>query len=117
MPTSALHDQDMNQRVALPTDLTDLSLAPVALALSRRLARLGTLASLDLVRAIALSTDHDPVPGRRGDLLIEMLDRDLDLHDWGLAWCPSGLRMSHNEHELVLGITPSLRDFLSEDEA
>ena len=107
----------MNQRVDLPTDLTDLSLAPVALALSRRLDKLGKLTSGELVHEIALSTDHDPVPGRRAELLMDMLDRDLDVREWKLAWCPSGLRMKHHDHSLVLGIAPSLRDFLTEDEA
>lgn len=105
----------MNQRVSLPTDLTDLTLAPVALALSRRLAEVGALVPGELFRAIAASTDHEPVPGRRGELLIQMLRRDVDVREWKLDWSPSGLRMSHHDHELVLGASPFLRDFLSED--
>lgn len=107
----------MNQRVDLPTDLTDLTLAPVALALSRRLRNLGKLTSGELFGEIALSTDHDPVPGRRGEMLIEMLDRDLDMREWQLEWCPSGPRMKRHDHCLLLGIAPSLRDLLTEDDA
>lgn len=107
----------MNQRVEFPTDLTDLTLAPVALAVSRRLDKLGKLTCGELVREIALSTDHDPVRGRRGELLIEMLDRDLDVRKWKLAWSPSGLQMKHHDHVLVLGVAPSLRDFLTKEAA
>lgn len=107
----------MNSRAALPTDLADLALAPVAIAVGRRLEKLGDLTYRELVLAISLGTDHDPVPGRRGELLLELLDRDLELHGWTLSWCPSGLRLQHHEHALVLGVAPTLRAFLRDDGA
>lgn len=105
----------MNLPATLPTDLADLALAPVALAVSHRLEELGSLTREELALAIATRTDHDPVPGRRGALLIELLEREIELHRWSLDWCPSGLRLQHDGHALVLGIAPTLRDFLDAD--
>lgn len=106
----------MNQQLTVPTDLADLALAPVALAVSRRLEQLGRLSRGELDLAIAAGTDHDPVVGRRAELLMALVARDLDLHHWSLAWCPSGLRLQHEGHVLVLGLAPGLRDFLDPDD-
>lgn len=32
------------------------------------------------------------------------------MHGWTAAWHDRGLRLSHDEHELVLGIPANLRD-------
>lgn len=106
----------MKSTVTFPTDLADLALAPVALAVSCRLEQLGQLSRVELAFAIAAATDHEPTPGRRAELLIDLLARDLDLHQWKLSCCPSGLRLQHDGRELTLGLAPSLRAFLSLDE-
>lgn len=105
----------MNRVVIVPTDLTDLALAPVALAVSQRLEELGQLTEPELSFAIALGTDHEPVPGRRLELLLDLLERDADLRGWSLHWCPSGLRLQHDKHSVVLGLAPTIRDFLGKD--
>lgn len=38
------------------------------------------LTTRELILAIAAATDHDPVPDRRKELLLELTGRDLDLH-------------------------------------
>ena len=96
----------------LPRDLADLELAPIALQVDRRLEQLGQLSNRELVLEIAAGTDHDPVPGRCASLLLELLVRDLHLHAWSLTWCDRGLRLSHDRRELVLGLSPGLRDFI-----
>lgn len=106
----------MRPTVTLPMDIADLALAPVALAVSHRLEQLGQLTTGELAFAITVATDHEPVPGRRVELLIDLLERDLDLHQWALSWCPSGLRLQHEGRGLTLGLSPTLRAFLGGDE-
>ena len=109
--------QVMKPTVTFPADLADLALAPVALAVSHRLEQLGHLTSRELAFTIAAGTDREPVPGRRGELLLDLLDRDLDLHHWTLSWCPSGLRLEHDGRGLTLGLAPTLRTYLDGDDA
>ena len=99
--------QTMAQTIPIPADLDDLVLAPVALEVSSYLERLGLLTTRELILTIAAATDLDPVPDRRCDLLLELLDRDLNLHGWSPSWCPSGLRLQHDHHQFVLGVPPA----------
>lgn len=105
----------MNHTDIHPTNLADLALAPVALSLSLRLEQLGAMTSPELALAIAAGTDHDPIRGHGARLLIDLLAHDVDLHQWTLSWCRSGLRLEHGAHSLVLGVSPALDEFLLQD--
>lgn len=96
-----------------PHDLTDLYLAPVALELEHELAGLSGLSSRELDAQVALRANRDPhtTEERRRDLLAAVT-HSLDLHGWEVSWEPRGLRMSHDAHELVLGVDRNLTEYL-----
>lgn len=96
-----------------PKDLTDVFLAPVVLALDARLAELGQLGETELAYEVALEGDR-PEWNRafREEGVLQTLGRDLDLHGWVLSWDLRGLRLSHGDHSLVLGIPPRLHAYL-----
>jgi hypothetical protein len=96
-----------------PHDLTDLYLAPVALELDRRLERLTGKSIDEIVIWIALDTDRQPSsPEERPVLAIRALEHLLDTHGWELRFDHRGLRLSHGDHSLVLGIPDSLKAYL-----
>ena len=96
-----------------PTDITDLYLAPVALRIDRQLADLAPLSEEGLMLWIALATDHEPVTlEERRILTLRALQHEVDTHHWDLDLEPRGLRLSHGDNSLVLGIPGSLRAFL-----
>lgn len=99
---------------ALPHDLTDLFLAPVALELSQRLADFEGMSPTEVEYTIALRADRQPgsVPAERRLLALRAIARGVDLHGWSLAWAPRGLRLQHGRNELVLGVPPVLADYL-----
>jgi hypothetical protein len=96
-----------------PHDRTDLYLSPVALALDRRLDALAGLSAEQLDVDVAFATDLEPrgVEGRR-ELLLQALVHLLPQHGWQIAWVERGLRLSHDDHELVLGVPDSVRDYV-----
>jgi hypothetical protein len=104
---------------ALPHDLTDLFLAPVALELSQRLADFEEMSEAEVEYTIALRADRQPgsVPAERRLLALRALTRGLDLHGWNLSWSARGLRLQHGRSELVLGVPPSLADYLVRTDA
>jgi hypothetical protein len=89
----------------LPHDVTDLRLAPVLLALEDRITELGGLDVEELNHRVALDSDR---PGRtaqtRRSMLLTSLARDIDCHGWVLSWDPRGLRVTHAQHSVVLGV-------------
>lgn len=96
-----------------PHDLTDLYLSPVTLELDRRLRDLENLPEAEIHFRIALETDREPrVPGDRPVMALAMLTHALDTHGWVIDWVPRGLRLRHDDHELVLGVPDSLRSYL-----
>jgi len=99
----------------IPHDPTDLLLAPLAIELDKRLEAFGALNSKDLILRIVAATDREPsTTEQRQESLHDLLTRDMDMHGWTLAWSDRGLRLSHSEHQLVLGLSSVLRDFLSD---
>jgi hypothetical protein len=98
----------------LPHDASDLFLAPVALALDQRIHELGQLGPKALSDEIALESDlADWTRELREEALLRTIGHLIDNHEWRLSWDVRGLRLSHQDRYLVLGIPDSFRAFLA----
>jgi hypothetical protein len=96
-----------------PQDLTDLYLAPVVLSVDARLEELGKLAADQLAYEVALTSDRPDITQRmRAEALIVTIEHMIETHHWTLSWDPRGLRLSHREHTLVLGVPATLHQYL-----
>lgn len=98
----------------LPHDASDLFLAPIALAFDRRIDELGRLGPKALRDQIALESDlADWTRGLREEALLGTIGHRIENHDWVLSWDLRGLRLSHQDRHLVLGIPDAFRTFLA----
>ncbi len=96
-----------------PRDITDLYLAPVALAVDARIEELGHLNSERLAYEVALESDTpDCTRSMREEALIRTITHLTDCHDWAFSWDPRGLRLTHDAHTFVLGIPAVLAEYL-----
>ena len=96
-----------------PHDVTDLYLAPVLLAVDTRIGELGKLDKDGLAYEVALESDSpDTTAQMRQEALITTITHLVDTHHWTFSLDPRGLRMTHDEHTLVLGIPPVFLDYL-----
>lgn len=97
----------------LPHDATDLRLAPLLLALEDRIAELGVLDVEELGHRVALDSDRaGRTPQMRRSTLLQSITRDIDCHGWELTWDPRGLRVSHAQHSVVLGVPAVFADYV-----
>jgi len=88
-----------------PHDLTDLYLAPVALAVDARIEELGRLDKGQLAYEVALESDTpDFTRQMREEGLIRAIMHLVDARDWEFGWDPRGLRLTHEAHTFVLGV-------------
>ena len=102
----------MNSR---PHDITDLYLAPVALAVDARIEELGHLDKGGLAYEVALEADSPDFTRRmRQEGLIRTVTHPIECHDWEFSWDPRGLRMTHQEHTFVLGIPAVFVEYLED---
>jgi hypothetical protein len=98
----------------MPHDISDLHLAPVVLAIDARITELAELDLESLALRVALEGDcpewsrHDRERG-----LLESARHFIDCRGWVLSWDPRGIRLSHDEHSVVLGVPPTFVDYLS----
>jgi hypothetical protein len=98
-----------------PHDTHDLYLAPVALELDRRLEEFEGLNGEDVVLRIALTTNRQGRDAEhRAQLTLEAVTHSVDLHGWDVNLTPRGLRLAHGDHQLVLGLPASLRNYLQD---
>jgi hypothetical protein len=98
---------------ARPHDLTDLYLAPVALAVDARITELGHLDKEQLAYEVALESDSpDFTRQMREEALIRTVTHLIDIHDWEVSWDPRGLRLTHDTHTFVLGLPAVFLDYL-----
>ncbi len=96
-----------------PHDLSDLYLAPVALAVDARIEELGQLDKERLAYEVALESDEpDFTRQLREEALIRTITHLIDCHDWQFSWDPRGLRLTHETHTFVLGIPAVFLDYL-----
>jgi hypothetical protein len=101
----------MNTR---PHDVSDLYLAPVVLELDHRLDEFEGLSHDEIELRVALETDRQPRDSAdRSRLMLLCLTHALETHGWAVGWAPRGLRISHDDHKLVLGIPDSMRTYLN----
>ena len=100
--------------IALPHDVTDLNLAPIALEIDARIEELGQLDAAELAFQIALKGDKpDWTAASRGDGVVDAIARSALLHDWVMSIDPRGLRLTHKEHTFVLGLPDNIRAYLA----
>lgn len=98
----------------VPHDVHDLYLAPVLLALDARVDELGELDLEQLGREVALASDiADWTYDLRAAALLSAIGHLIDTHGWDLAWTARGLRVSHGDFHVVLGVPPIFTEYLS----
>jgi hypothetical protein len=97
-----------------PRDIADLYFAPVALGVDAELASLDHLTQDELLTYIVLVTNREPRSGdERREYFVEAVTRHLPMHGWRATLDPRGLRLSNDEHSVVLGLPPGIRSYLS----
>jgi hypothetical protein len=98
---------------ALPHDVPDLYLAPVALAVDALLDELGRVRAEELAARLG-STSHLALATRaqREAALIQTVRLSTTTHHWEVSVDERGLRLHHDRHSVVLGLAPALRDWL-----
>jgi hypothetical protein len=102
--------------IARPHDVSDLYLAPLALALDAKIDELGRLQGPALRFEIALQGDHpDATRAVRETGLLTALTRNVDAHGWTFSWDARGLRLTNDGHTLVLGLPPTVLDYVEFD--
>ena len=100
---------------ARPHDITDLYLAPVALAVDARIAELGRLDKERLAYEVGLESDTpDFTRQMREEGLIRTVTHLVETHDWKFSWDPRGVRLTHDEHTFVLGIPAVFIEYLDD---
>jgi hypothetical protein len=98
-----------------PHDITDLYLAPVALAVDARIEELGQLDKDGLAYEVALESDSPDFTRRiREGGLIRTVTHLIDGHDWEFSWDPRGLRLTHDAHTFVLGVPAVFLEYLED---
>lgn len=97
-----------------PHDITDMFLSPVALHFDRRLAALTGRTHQQIDLEVALATNREPRSAdERARFLLESLTQMVPAHGWDVSWDRRGLRLSHADHEVTLGIPDSVREYLA----
>lgn len=100
---------------SLPRDTTDLYLAPVALAVDARIDHLSRLTPRELAVEVALESDTpDWTRSDRQTALLRTLRHLIDTRGWAFDWDPRGLRLTHREHTLVLGIPLTFTNYMDD---
>ena len=98
-----------------PHNITDLYLAPVVLAVDARIEELGHLDKDGLAYEVALeSNSPDFTRQMREEALIRTVTHLVDCHDWKFSWDPRGLRLTHDAHTFVLGISTVFLEYLED---
>ena len=98
----------------LPHDVSDLYLAPIVLAIDAKLDDLATLDAHALAQRVAIESNlPDWSREDRERALLESIQHFVDCRGWTVTWDPRGVRLSHAEHTLVLGVSTNLVDYLA----
>jgi hypothetical protein len=112
MSTSLTSEDSMSTQ--LPHDVSDLELAPVALAVETRIAHLAGLDDAALAREIdAVSERPTRDESERRSALLAAVEGVVALHGWKLSWDDArGIRLTHGSHSFVLGVSASMRRYV-----
>jgi hypothetical protein len=98
----------------LPHDVSDLYLAPVVLSIDAKLDDLATLEPRALAQRVAVESNlPDWNRQDRERALLESILHFIDSRGWTTEWDPRGLRLSHAEHSVVLGVPANLAQYLA----
>jgi hypothetical protein len=98
----------------MPHDVSDLYLAPVVLSIDAKLDDLATLDPRALAQRVAVESNlPDWNREDRERALLESILHFVDSRGWTTAWDPRGLRLSHADHSLVLGMPTNLAQYLA----
>ena len=98
-----------------PRDYADLFLAPVALQIDRRLEELADMDRDGLHKRVVLEANSEANERtRRARDVVESVTHVLDLHGWTTEWDERGVRLSHDEHSLVLGVPRNVTAYVEE---
>ena len=101
-----------------PHDYTDLFLAPVALTVDQRLEGFAGLGPVELERRVALESNQlTTTTAERASAVVASVTYLVDLHGWRAAWDSRGIRLSHDNHSLVLGVPPNVAAYVAGGEA
>lgn len=99
--------------VGRPHDAADLYLAPVTLAVDARLEELAVMSPDELATEISLTTNLDPRGAlERERAVVVTATYPLDLRGWEASLSHRGIRLSHGDHSLVLGLPPNVWEYL-----
>ena len=97
----------------MPRDTTDLALAPVVLQVDREIQHYSGLRQDEVVLRVATETNRQPVDFHaRRDAMLDALTRFVDLHGWDARINDRGLRLSHGDNAVTLGLPNSIRTYL-----
>jgi hypothetical protein len=99
----------------IPRDYSDLFLAPVALQVDQRLAEFAAMERDAVHERVVIETNNEA--GTRADRVRDVLDtvtRLIDLHGWIARWDDRGVRLSHGQNTLVLGVPRNLVEYVEE---
>jgi hypothetical protein len=98
----------------VPHDVPDLYLAPVILAVDTRIQKLASLDAQHLREEVAMVSNlADWTHEMRETGLLRAVEYLIDLHGWDLAWDPRGIRLTHGDRRIVLGVPATFTEFLS----
>ncbi|MBX6748376.1 MAG: hypothetical protein IRY85_01695 [Micromonosporaceae bacterium] len=96
-----------------PHDITDLYLAPVVLAIDAELEALRGKSYDDILMYVALATNREPRTRiEKRKYFIEAVTKFHELHGWEVTCHPRGLRLTHDGHQIVLGLPPAVYSYL-----
>ena len=98
---------------AIPHDVTDLRLAPIALAVDAVIDELGRLPIDKLIWRLESHRDVPEITREdRERWLVAQVESRAEVANWELSIDDRGLRLTHREHSLVLGLPATLRSYL-----
>lgn len=99
----------------VPHDITDLRLAPVALAVDARLESFLDLDRDAIHGRVSIETNSEASSkSERARNVVESVTYLLDLGGWHANLDVRGLALTHGQHRLVLGIPQNLIDYIDE---
>ena len=97
-----------------PHDATDLLLSPVALAIDERLEEFASMDATEISKRIVWETNMQPrTAAEAGRALVASLTYLLDTHGWEVSWDARGIRLHHENHDVVLGVPDNLLDYVA----
>lgn len=97
----------------LPHGVADLYLAPVVIALDQRIDELGKLGARQLADRVALESNRpDWSREDRQFGLLATVEHLIEVHNWHLSWDDRGVRLTHGDYSIVLGVPPTFYEYV-----